>query len=571
MDQPDRTIGPGDIPKTALVGRPLLVFTSCFVSICVFLFGYDQGYFSSILTNDYFEEYFGHPNAVQIGTVVAILEIGALISSLTLGHVADRLGRCKTTRLGAALFCIGGVLQTVATSFIKLGIGRFISGLGVGYLSGTAPTYMSEIAPSDMRGLLGCAQFTGNVLGYSSSIWIDYGCSYIENDMSFRIPLALQVLFGFILFLGSFELVESPRWLLEHDHDAEGLVVLADLFAGGEVHSDVAIEEYKAIKESVVMGRLEGELNYIDAIRRYPKRIFVGCTAQMFAQFNGINVISYYAPLVFEEAGWVGREAILMTGCNSVLYLFSTVIPWRLSETWGRKPLLTLGGITMALSLVAISAFTALQWAYPVVVAVMCFNASFGTSWGPIGWLIGPEVLPNKARASGAALATATNWLCNFIVGEMAPILLEKISWRLYLIHACSCVLSAITVWKLYPETKGLSLEDMDSVFDDRSSVSSVQTGSYYEPSVRSGTPAQMARVPPGTSAELSPILSAPRGNQPPFLAQEIEPPDLESIYQYKTEDSRSLVGSIRKGTDAISSMFGKKATDDDVSERFMV
>ncbi|QPG75426.1 hypothetical protein FOA43_002780 [Brettanomyces nanus] len=602
-------MNPEDIPKAPLVGRPLLVFTSFFVSISVFLMGYDQGYFSSILTNEHFKNYFEDPNAVQIGTVVAVLEIGALITSLTLGYVADRFGRRKTTQLGCVLFCFGGVVQTASTSFHHLGIGRFISGLGVGYLSGTAPTYMSEIASSDMRGLLGSAQFTGNVFGYSTSIWIDYACSYLDSNYSFRIPLGIQVCFGLILFFGTFVLVESPRWLLEHDHDTEGLIVLADLFAEGQVHDTLAVESYKSIKESVLIGRLEGELSYIEAIKRYPKRIFIGCSAQLFAQFNGINVISYYAPLVFEEAGWTGRGAILMTGFNSILYLFSTLIPWRLSETWGRKPLLIMGGLGMGAALIMVAIFTSLKYSVLVVIGVMWFNTSFGTSWGPIGWLIGPEVLPNKARASGAALATSTNWFCNFVVGEMAPILLELISWRLYLIHAACCFISAITVWKMYPETKGLSLEDMDSIFDDASSYSSSVTSSTsrishtindIESLGSRHNRAHMARSQPqtqsGTYNERSPVLDSrtssfmtmplPQGSgvisssAPFILPQDIEPPDLEAVYKYKTDDSRSIRGSLRRGSEAVSSIFkfGKKkdppndgvTTDDDVSERFI-
>ncbi len=627
-DLENATIRPEDIPKAALVGKPLLVFTSCFVSICVFLFGYDQGYFSSILTNEHFEEYYDNPSSVQIGTVVAILEIGALLSSLSLGHVAEKLGRKRTTRLGSILFCIGGTVQTLSTSFHHLGFGRFISGLGVGFLSGTAPTYMSEIASPDIRGLLGSAQFTGNVLGYSSSIWIDYGCSFIDGDLSFRIPLGLQVAFGLVLFFGSYALVESPRWLLEHGHDVEGLIVLADLFAHGHVHDPVAVEAYKSIEESVLIGRLEGKLTYWQSIRRYPKRIFVGCSAQMFAQFNGINVISYYAPLVFEEAGWLGKDAILMTGYNSILYLLSTLIPWWLSESWGRKPLLMLGSCFMGVGLVFIAVFTKTRVATMVVVFVMLFNSSFGISWGPIGWLIGPEVLPNKARASGAALATATNWLCNFIVGQCAPILLELISWRLYLIHALSCVVSFIVVWFVYPETKGLSLEDMDSVFGDKSTASSRisrnNSGSShnsvsshtYQSSIKQSDIASFASRhsktiqartnPTGTTLlpnEISPMLGAQDftaasesflRNLPPhqqnatqgrrwdpaassFITPgDLEPPDLKSVYKYKTDDSRSIHSSIKRGKKAISSAFRFWKTDnnhsdtDAISERFL-
>lgn len=526
---------PHDIPRSVLIGRPLLIFTSCFVSICVFLFGYDQGYFSSIIVNPYFKEEFDNPSSVQIGTVVAILEIGALITSLSLTLVAEKLGRRKTTRLGSLLFSIGGIIQTGSTNLTVLGVGRFISGMGVGFLSGTAPTYMIEISSPELRGFLGCVQFTGNILGYSSSIWLDYFCSYIESNMSFRIPLASQAFFGFVLFFGSFVLVESPRWLLEHDHDEEGLVVIADLFANGQVHNEEALTEFKNIKENVLVGRLEGKLNFLQTIRRYPRRIFIACSAQMFAQLNGINVISYYAPLVFEHAGWVGRDALKMTGLNSLIYLLSTLIPWKLSESWGRRPLLMLGGLGMGISLVLISINAYMKHSVMVVIFVSVYNSLFGISWGPIGWLIGPEVLPNKARSSGSSLATATNWICNFIVGQSAPILLEKISWRLYLIHAVSCFTSFTVVYWVYPETKGLSLEEMDSIFNDSTSsrhpsfASSTTSTPVFDLEQRVG----------GISANVS-------TNSTPLLPTmddsiDVEIPSLKSIHKFKTDDSKSI------------------------------
>lgn len=518
-------IHPHDIPTSILIGKPLVIFTSCFVSICVFLFGYDQGYFSSIIVNPYFKKEFNNPTAVQIGTVVAILEIGALITSLLLTVVAEKLGRRKTTRLGSLLFSIGGLIQTFSINLTILGIGRFISGMGVGFLSGTAPTYMIEISSPESRGFLGCVQFTGNILGYSSSIWLDYFCSYIESNKSFRIPLASQVIFGMILFVGSYILVESPRWLLEHDHDEEGLVVIADLFANGEVHSKDAISEFKNIKENVLLGRLEGKLNFLQTIQKYPLRIFIACSAQLFAQFNGINVISYYAPLVFEHAGWVGRDALKMTGINSLIYLASTLIPWKLSETWGRRPLLIFGGLGMCISLISISINSYLKNSIFVVIFVSIYNSMFGVSWGPIGWLIGPEVLPNKARSSGSSLATATNWICNFIVGQMTPILLEKISWRLYLVHSISCFISILVVYWVYPETKGVSLEDMDSVFNDASTTSSSR-----HQSISSLNPLDLEQ-----RANYTPLFPTPED------VPDVDIPSLKSIHKFKTDDSKSI------------------------------
>lgn len=526
-----------DIPQSFLIGKPLLIFTSIFVSICVFLFGYDQGYFSSIIVNPYFKKEFNNPDSVQIGTVVAILEIGALITSLSLTLVAEKLGRRKTTRLGALLFSIGGFVQTISTNLTFLGIGRFISGLGVGFLSGTAPTYMIELSSPDLRGFLGCVQFTGNILGYSSSIWLDYYCSFIKSNMSFRLPLASQILFGLILFFGSFMLVESPRWLLEHDFDEEGLIVIADLFTNGEVHHNDAIVQFKNIKENILLARFDGKLNFMKTIKKYPRRIFIACSAQLFAQFNGINVISYYAPLVFEHAGWVGRDALKMTGINSIIYLLSTLIPWKLSESWGRKPLLIFGGLSMGVSLLLISVNAYLKDSLFVVVFVSIYNAMFGISWGPIGWLIGPEVLPNRARSSGSSLATATNWICNFIVGQMAPILLEKISWRLYILHSISCFISVVTVYFIYPETKGVSLEDIDSIFNDDEDDSLSDNRSFGTNNI------DLESNFIGSTSSSTPILQSASLNS--NILPNIEVPSLHSIHKFKTDDSTKSIRSM--------------------------
>lgn len=181
--------------------------------------------------------------------------------------------------------------------------------------------------------------------------------------------------------------------------------------------------------------------------RRYSKRVFIAMSAQALAQLNGINVISYYAPLVFEEAGWVGRQAILMTGINAITYLASTIPPWYVVDTLGRRKILLSGAVAMVLSLSAISycIFIHVEWTPTlVVIFVMIYNAAFGASWGPIPWLYPPEILPLSIRAKGASLSTATNWAFNWLVGMMTPILQDSIKWRLYLLHAFFCAISFV-------------------------------------------------------------------------------------------------------------------------------
>ncbi|KAL6400655.1 sugar transport protein STP1 [Ilyonectria robusta] len=491
-----------------LTGKALIYFTSIFVSLGVFLFGYDQGVMSGIITGPYFMDYFGHPSKAYVGTMVAILEIGAFISSLIVGRVGDIIGRRKTILYGSCIFFVGGALQTLANSMPMMMLGRIIAGLGVGMLSTIVPVYQSEISPPHNRGKLACIEFSGNIIGYTTSVWVDYGCGFIESNMSWRIPLGMQCVMGALLGIGSLVIVESPRWLLDNDHDEEGMVVIANLYGGGDIHNPKARDEYRDIKMDVLLQRQEGERSYADMFRRYKTRVFIAMSAQALAQLNGINVISYYAPYVFESAGWVGHDAVLMTGFNGITYLMSTIPPWYLVDRWGRRPILLSGAVAMAISLSCISYFLYLdvKWTPRLVVLfVMIYNAAFGYSWGPIPWLYPPEILPLSIRSKGASLSTATNWAANWLVGEMTPILQEWIKWRMYLVHAFFCVASFIIdhqVYFIYPETCGVRLEDMGSIFGDASTVMGTpsvhgDTGSL----LRVGSPVGSSRGLLGPSA----------------------------------------------------------------------
>ncbi|KKZ59205.1 hypothetical protein EMCG_05453 [[Emmonsia] crescens] len=488
-------MSPGNTRKAkshGMVGKQLLYLTSVFVSLGVFLFGYDQGVMSGIITGPDFKDYFNQPTMAEIGTMVAILEIGAFISSLLVGKIGDIIGRTRTILYGSMVFFIGGAFQTCATGIPMMLVGRIIAGLGVGALSTIVPVYQSEISPPHNRGKLACIEFTGNICGYAASVWVDYFCSYIPNNWAWRLPLMGQCFMGALLGLGSLIICESPRWLLDTDRDEEGMIVIANLYGEGDIHNDKARQEYRDIKMGVLIQRQEGERTYSFMFRRYGKRVFIAMSAQAFAQLNGINVISYYAPLVFESAGMMGRKALLMTGINSLTYLASTVPPWYLVDRWGRRPILLSGAVAMLISLSFIS-----YWLYldikltPIltVVFVMIYNAAFGASWGPIPWLYPPEILPLSIRAKGASLSTASNWAFNWLVGEMTPVLQETIKWRLYLMHAFFCACSFVLVYFVYPETSGIRLEDMDAIFGDGTNAPTPATPAERDALMGIGSP----------------------------------------------------------------------------------
>ncbi|KAJ4416831.1 Ribulose bisphosphate carboxylase large chain [Neurospora sp. IMI 360204] len=528
-------------PIHGLTGKPLIYFTSIFVSLGVFLFGYDQGVMSGIITGPYFKDYFNQPTSAQIGTMVAILEIGALISSLMVGRIGDIIGRRKTILYGSCIFFVGGALQTIATDMAMMMTGRIIAGLGVGMLSTIVPVYQSEISPPHNRGKLACIEFSGNIIGYTTSVWVDYFCGFIEGNLSWRLPLLMQCIMGALLGLGSLIIVESPRWLLDNDHDEEGIVVIANLYGGGDIHNPRARDEFREIKMDVLLARQEGERTYSEMFKRYSRRVFIAMSAQALAQLNGINVISYYAPLVFESAGWVGHDAVLMTGFNGITYFLSTIPPWYIVDRWGRRPILLTGAVAMVLSLSAISYFLYLDTPWTpsvVVIMVMIYNAAFGYSWGPIPWLYPPEILPLKIRSKGASLSTAANWAFNFLVGEMTPILQELIHWRLYLIHAFFCAISFVIVYFLYPETCGVRLEDMDTLFGD--ATNAVGTPAASTPSLHAEIDALVAPGSPVPQLDIRgrPLASAAIPGLP------IDPPDeVEIISKSSSNHNRGGIG----------------------------
>jgi MFS family permease len=160
--------------------------------------------------------------------MVAILEVGAFISSLMVGRIGDIIGRRKTIFYGSCVFVVGGALQTFAKDMAMMMTGRVLAGLGVGMLSTIVPVYQSEISPPHNRGQLACIEFTGNIIGYATSVWVDYFCGFIKSNLSWRLPLLMQCVMGALLGLGSLIIVESPRYVARYSKSARVLTSLED-------------------------------------------------------------------------------------------------------------------------------------------------------------------------------------------------------------------------------------------------------------------------------------------------------------------------------------------------------
>ncbi|RGP69697.1 mfs sugar transporter [Fusarium sporotrichioides] len=468
-------------------GKPLLWMTCAFGSLGDALFGYDQGIVAGLLVNPifvsrFFKDFGGaegisdHVNPSITGILVACLQVSAAIGSLIAGSLGDMIGRKKCVRLGGFIYFVSAFIQAFAPDFKTFIIGRTIQGLGVGFLSMTVPIIQTEIASPHRRGLMVGIEYTFLIGGYALSTWVDFGFYFlIPKHESWQGPYFIQMGLAFILFAMSFFLPETPRWLARNGFTQECLQTVADLHTpDGNTNAEHVRHVMLEIKEAVRYEATLGQSTWLEMFTRYRKRTIVGITAQMFAQLNGINVISFYLPTTLASAGLSVEKSLLYTAANSIPYVAATILTWWLADRWGRRPLLILGGTLMAIALCVVCAFTEANIKNPSVRAhgiyafIMIYNVIYGFTWGPIPWLLPAEIFPLRARSKGMALATCSNWAFNFVIGMSAPDAFAGIGGYYYVIIAGFCLFSAGLVWFYYVETSNHTLEEIALAFGDK-------------------------------------------------------------------------------------------------------
>ncbi|KAF7556021.1 hypothetical protein G7Z17_g1694 [Cylindrodendrum hubeiense] len=468
-------------------GKPLLWMTCAFGSLGDALFGYDQGIVSGLLVNPIFISKFfsdyggadGTDHAIDpsmTGILVACLQVSAAVGSLLAGSLGDMIGRKRCVRLGGFIYFATAFIQAFAPGFKTFVAGRTLQGLGVGFLSMTVPVIQTEIAAPHRRGLMVGVEYTFLIAGYALSTWVDLGFYYlIPKSESWQGPYFIQMGLAFILFSMSFFLPETPRWLARNGFTDECLQTIADLHTpDGNTQADHVQQVMLEINQAVQYEATLGESTWTEMFTRYRKRTIVGITAQMFAQLNGINVISFYLPTTLANAGLSVEKSLLYTAANSIPYVSATILTWWLADKWGRRPLLILGGILMAIALCIVCAFTEAHIpnvsvrAHGIYAFVVIYNAIYGFTWGPIPWLLPAEIFPLRARSKGMAISTCSNWLFNFAIGMSAPDAFAGIGGYYYVIIAGFCLISVALAYFYYVETANYTLEEIALAFGDK-------------------------------------------------------------------------------------------------------
>lgn len=494
--------------------RNLRVFgIACFACLGGLLYGYNQGVFSGVLTMTAFKKHMGSYiedeatltwNDSKQGWLVSILELGAWFGTMYSGFLAEILSRKYAILVNVTIFVIGVVVQTTAitpSGHSSILGGRFITGMGVGSLSMIVPMYNAEIAPPEVRGALVGLQQMSITLGIMISFWIDYGTNFIggtgkgQHNGAWLLPLSLQLVPAVLLGLGMLFMPFSPRWLVHHGREAEARGVLARLRELPQDHELIELEfmEIKAqslfekrslqenfphLQEQTAWNILKLQFVAIGSLfKSMPmfRRVIVATVIMFFQQWTGINAILYYAPKIFNGLGLSSNAvSLLATGVVGIAMFIATIPAIMWVDKWGRKPVLIWGAIGMATCHIIIAAITAknqYQWpthqsaGWAAVAMVWLFVIHFGYSWGPCAWIVISEIWPLSNRSYGIALGASSNWMNNFIVGQVTPDMLSGMTYGTYIFFGLLTFGGALFVWLYVPETKGLSLEEMDVLF----------------------------------------------------------------------------------------------------------
>ncbi|KAE8207212.1 hypothetical protein CF335_g1308 [Tilletia laevis] len=493
----------GQTGLAGLIEDRLVLGMAALAALGGLLFGYDQGVISVTLVMQQFTGRFPRIDPAQDnaagfwkGLLTAMIELGAILGAASAGYIADRYSRRNAIRTGVAWFTVGSALQTGAVGYGMLVVGRLIGGVGIGMLSMTAPLYMSEISPPNVRGMLLGLEELMIVFGICVAYGITYGTRYMRGtEWAWRFPFLLQIVPGLLLAAGVTLLPYSPRWLASRGRDKECLDVLIRLRR--RPADDAAVQaEFLEIRSEALLQRErkqerhptlidgKGSSNFLLELHGWAdtlkpgcrRRTIVGVGLMFFQQFVGINALIYYSPQIFEQLGLSYNSRLTMGWVANLCQLLGVILSFPLVDRVGRKPLLAFGSIGMTICLLIVAILTAKfssDWAshrgegWTAVAFVFCYMVIFGMSWGPVPWTMPAEIFPSSLRAKGVALSTVSNWFNNFIIGLITPPLIQSTGYGAFVFFAVFSFLSLFFTIFVVPETRGVTLEQMDNLFGD--------------------------------------------------------------------------------------------------------
>ncbi len=439
--------------------KPFMIIVGITAALAGLLFGLDIGVISGVLPwldKDW------HTTTKDKEVIVSIILVGAFLGSILAGYISRKIGRKKTMLISALIFVAGAILSAFAPDPILMEVIRLFLGLAIGIASFTAPLYLSECAPQSTRGAL--------ISMYQLMITIGILAAFISDTLlgyggHWRLMLGVIAIPAIIMFIGILFLPESPRWLFLAGKRSDSERVLKRLRGDDEEVKKEIFEIEEALREDSPesgWGLLKNS--------NFKRAVILGIFLQLFQQFTGINVMMYYAPEILKQAGFASDHAQMWgTVLIGLINVLSTFIAIAFVDRFGRKPILYIGCAIMAISLFLVGVIFKIgvdsspNLPFVTIGLILTFIIGFACSAGPLVWVVCSEIYPLAGRDVGVTLSTASNWICNAIVGATFLTMLNVFGNSVtFWIFTAFNIIFFLVVLIFTPETKGVSLEKIE-------------------------------------------------------------------------------------------------------------
>jgi len=419
------------------------------------LFGFDISVISG--TIPFLQEVFNLNEAMK-GWVVSSALIGCIIGASFAGRLGDKFGRKKVLLVTSILFAVSAIGSGIANSIPTFVLYRILGGFAVGGASVLAPMYIAEVSPAQLRGRMVSINQLTIVIGISLAYYSNYFLLQVGEN-AWRWMFAAEALPALFFFFALFIVPESPRWLVARNRENDAKQVLTKV-AG----TDFANFELSEIKASLVGNEKRGTLKQLFN-KKYSFILFLGIFLAVFQQWSGINVIFFYAPDIFAKANLGVDAALFQTTLIGLMNIVFTILAMRVIDKIGRKLLMLIGAAGMAVCYIAIGFLfsTGRTDDWLLLTFIIITPAFFAFGLGPTVWVVLSEIFPNKIRGAAMSVATFSLWVACYLLTLTFPVFVELFNAsNTFWLYSVICIIGFLVILKYLPETKGISLEQLE-------------------------------------------------------------------------------------------------------------
>ncbi|CAL5201150.1 unnamed protein product [Lathyrus oleraceus] len=454
------------------------------------IFGYDIGITGGVTSMEPFLKKFFHRiylrmksdvkvsnyckfNSQLLTSFTSSLYVAGFFTSFLASYVTRVFGRKPSIVAGGAAFLAGTALGGAAFNVYMLIVGRLLLGVGVGFANQAVPLYLSEMALPRFRGAINNGFQLSIGIGALSANLINYGTEKIKGGHGWRVSLAMAAVPATFLTLGALFLPETPNSLIQTSQDNQKAKLILQRIRGVE---DVQAELDDLTKASSSTSKTSEQQSFkIILKRRYRPQLVMAIAIPFFQQVTGINVIAFYAPLLFRTIGLGESASLLSSVMTGIVGTGSTFISMLIVDKLGRRTLFIVGGIQMLVSQCIVGGIMAVHlkdhgglskgYAYMVLVMICIYVAGFGWSWGPLGWLVPSEIFPLEIRSAGQSITVAVSFLFTFVIAQTFLAMLCHFKSGIFFFFGGWVVVMTAFVYYFLPETKNVPLEQMEKVW----------------------------------------------------------------------------------------------------------